>query len=177
MESKYSAGLCLYRVAVVSLFKFTLSALPLQRQRPGSCCSISYSIADEGDAWKARWEGESSSICSRVMKERWVVMKERAIPGPCNCCPRGPRIQYYSMGLAIWTDCIPKRDIYIYIYKHTISTQYSAITCLALRRSAIKAGPRPVSFDYSPELFKIWHMHLQCVPGSLLATHAARPRA
>ena len=55
-------------------------------------------------------------FCSRVMKERRVVMKERAIPGPCNCCPRGPRIQYYSMGLAIWTDCIPKRDIYIYIY-------------------------------------------------------------
>ena len=65
-------------------------------------------------------------------------MKERAIPGPCNCCPRGPRIQYYSMGLAIWTDCIPKRDIHI--YKHTISTQYSAITCLALRRSAIIAA-------------------------------------
>ena len=85
-------------------------------------------------------------FCSRVMKERRVVMKERAIPGPCNCCPRGPRrgprIQYYSMALAIWTDCIPKRDIiiyniYIHIYKHTISTQYSAITCLALRRSAI----------------------------------------
>ena len=35
-------------------------------------------------------------FCSRVMKERRVVMKERAIPGPCNCCPRGPRIQYYS---------------------------------------------------------------------------------
>ena len=31
---------------------------------------------------KARWEGESSSrpFCSRVMKERQVVMKERAIP-------------------------------------------------------------------------------------------------
>ena len=30
---------------------------------------------------KARWEGESSSrpFCSRVMKERQVVMKERAI--------------------------------------------------------------------------------------------------
>ena len=28
-------------------------------------------------------------------------------------------------------------NIYIYTYKHTISTQYSAITCLALRRSAI----------------------------------------
>ena len=54
----------------------------------------------------------SRPFCSRVMKERRVVMKERAIPGPCNCCPR---IQYYSMGLAIWTDCIPKRDIYIYI--------------------------------------------------------------
>ena len=27
MESKYSSGLCFYRVAVVSLFKFTLSAL------------------------------------------------------------------------------------------------------------------------------------------------------
>ena len=58
-------------------------------------------------------------FCSRVMKERRVVMKERAIPGPCNCCPRGPRIQYYSMGLAIWTDCIPKRDIYIYTYIQT----------------------------------------------------------
>ena len=81
MESKYSAGLCFYRVAVVSLFKFTLSALPLPRQSPGSCCSISHSIADEGGTWKARWEGESS-ICSRVMKERRVVMKERAIPGP-----------------------------------------------------------------------------------------------
>ena len=82
----------------------------------------------------ARWKA-NRPFCSRVMKERRVVMKERAIPGPCNC---GPRIQYYSMGLAIWTDCIPKRDIYIYIhiYKHTISTQYSAITCLALRRSA-----------------------------------------
>ena len=54
MESKYSAGLCFYRVAVVSLFKFTLSALPLPRQSPGSCCSISHSIADEGGAWKAR---------------------------------------------------------------------------------------------------------------------------
>ena len=50
-------------------------------------------------------------FCSRVMKERQVVMKERqvvmkerAIPGPCNCCPRGPRIQYYSMGLAIWIE-------------------------------------------------------------------------
>ena len=52
MESKYSAGL--YRVAVVSLFKFTLSALPLPRQSPGSCCSVSHSIADEGGAWKAR---------------------------------------------------------------------------------------------------------------------------
>ena len=40
-------------------------------------------------------------FCSRVMKERQIVMKERAIPGTCNCCPRGPRIQYYSMGLAI----------------------------------------------------------------------------
>ena len=55
MESKYSAGLCFYRVAVVSLFKFTLSALPLPRQIPGSCYSISHSIADEGGAWKARW--------------------------------------------------------------------------------------------------------------------------
>ena len=36
--------------AVVSLFKFTLSALPLQRQSPGSCYSISHSIADEGGA-------------------------------------------------------------------------------------------------------------------------------
>ena len=116
MESKYSVGL--YRVAVVSLFKFTLSALPLPRQSPGSCCSVSHSIADEGGAWKARWEGESSSrlFCSRVMKERRVVMKEHAIPGPCNCCPRGPHTQYYSMGLAIWTDCIPKRDI-LYIIK------------------------------------------------------------
>ena len=58
-------------------------------------------------------------FCSRVMKERRVVMKERAIPGPCNSCPRGPRIQYYSMGLAVWTDCIPKRDIYIYTYIQT----------------------------------------------------------
>ena len=115
MESKYSAGLCFYRVAVVSLFKFTLSALPLPSQSPGSCCSISHSIADEGGAWKASWKA-NRPFCSRVMKERRVVMKERAIPGPCNCCPRGPRIQYYSMGLAIWTDCIPKRDIYIYIY-------------------------------------------------------------
>ena len=57
-----SAGLCFYRVAVVSLFKFTLSALPLPRQSPGSCCSISHSIADEGGAWKARWEGESSIL-------------------------------------------------------------------------------------------------------------------
>ena len=57
-------------------------------------------------------------FCSRVMKERRVVMKERAIPGPCNCCPRGPRIQYYSMGLAIWTDCIPKRDIYMLCANH-----------------------------------------------------------
>ena len=62
MESKYSAGLCFYRAAVVSLFKFTLSALPLPRQSPGSCCSISHSIADEGGAWKARWEGESSIL-------------------------------------------------------------------------------------------------------------------
>ena len=63
MESKYSAGLCFYRVAVVSLFKFTLSALPLPRQSPCSCCSISHSIADEGGAcWKARWEGESSIL-------------------------------------------------------------------------------------------------------------------
>ena len=99
------------RVAVVSLFKFTLSALPLPRQSPGSCCSVSHSIADEGAKCimihgKARWEGESSCrpFCSRVMKERQVVMKERAIPGPCNCCPRGPRIQYYSMGLAIWIE-------------------------------------------------------------------------
>ena len=44
MESRYGAGLCFYRVAVVSLFKFTLSALPLPRQSPGSsllkrgCC-------------------------------------------------------------------------------------------------------------------------------------------
>ena len=100
------------RVAVVSLFKFTLSPLPLPRQSPGSCCSVSHSIADEGagcimhDSWKARWEGESPSrpFCSRGMKERQVVMKERAIPGlNCNCCPRGPRIQYYmySMGLAM----------------------------------------------------------------------------
>ena len=111
MESKYSAGLCFYRVAVVSLFKFTLSALPLPRQSPGSCSSISHSIADEGGAWKARWKA-NRPFRSRVIKERRVVMKERAIPGPCNCCPR---IQYYSMGLAIWTDCIPKRDIYIYI--------------------------------------------------------------
>ena len=76
-------------------------------------------------------------------------MKERAIPGPCNCCPRRPRIQYYSMGLAIWpgTDCIPKRDIYI--YKHTISTQYSAITCLALRRSATIARVSLYALDYS----------------------------
>ena len=43
-------------------------------------------------------------FCSRVMKERQVVMKERAIPGPRNCCPRGPRILYYSMGLAIWIE-------------------------------------------------------------------------
>ena len=107
MESKYSAGLCFYRVAVVSLSKFTLSALPHPRQSPGSCCSISHSIADEGGAWKARWKA-NRPFCSRVMKERRVVMKERAIPGPCNCCPR---IQYYSMDLAIWTDCIPKRDI------------------------------------------------------------------
>ena len=99
------------RVAVVSLFKFTLSALPLPRQSPSSCCSVSHSIADEGAGCimihgKARWEGESSSrpFCSRVMKERQVVMKERAIPGPCNCCPRGPRILYYSMGLAIWIE-------------------------------------------------------------------------
>ena len=77
---------------------------PAPRQSPGSCCNISHSIADEGGAWKAGWEGESSSrpFCSQVMKERQVVMKERAIPGPCNCCPRGPRIQYYSMGLAVW---------------------------------------------------------------------------
>ena len=67
-------------------------------------------------------------FCSRVMKERRVVMKERAIPGPCNCCPRGPRIQYYSMGLAIWTDCIPKRDIYIYI--HTYIQTYNFDTVL-----------------------------------------------
>ena len=90
-------------------------------------------------------------FCSRVMKERRVVMKERAIPGPCNCCPR---IQYYSMGLAIWTDCIPKRDIYIYIYihiyKHTISTQYSAITCLALRRSAITGSRCSCRYLSSP---------------------------
>ena len=133
MESKYSAGLCLYRVAVVSLFKFTLSALPLPRQRPGSCCSISHSIADEGSAWKARWEGESSSrpFCSWVMKERRVVMKERAIPGPCNCCPR---IQYYSMGLAIGTDCIPKRDIYIYTYIYTnIQFRHSTLRLHASR--------------------------------------------
>ena len=52
-------------------------------------------------------------FCSRVMKERRVVMKERAIPGPCNCCPRGPRI---------WTDCIPKRDIYIYIQTYNFDT-------------------------------------------------------
>ena len=52
----------------------------------------------------------SRPFSSLVMKERRIVMKERAIPGRCNCCPR---IQYYSMGLAIWTDCIPKRDIYI----------------------------------------------------------------
>ena len=62
MESKYSAGLCFYRVAVVSLFKFTLSALPLPRQSPGFCCSISHNIADEGGVWKARWEGESSIL-------------------------------------------------------------------------------------------------------------------
>ena len=65
MESKYSARLCFYRVAVVSLFKVTLSALPLPRQNPGSCSSISHSIADvchEGGAWKARWEGESSIL-------------------------------------------------------------------------------------------------------------------
>ena len=61
-------------------------------------------------------------FCSRVMKERRVVMKERAIPGPCNCCPRGPRIQYYSMDLAIWTDCIPKRDIYTYIQTYNFDT-------------------------------------------------------
>ena len=61
-------------------------------------------------------------FCSRVMKERRVVMKERAIPGPCNWCPRGPRIQYYSMGLAIWTDCIPKRDIYTYIQTYNFDT-------------------------------------------------------
>ena len=36
------------RVAVASLFKFTQSALPLPRQSPGSCCSVSHSIADEG---------------------------------------------------------------------------------------------------------------------------------
>ena len=66
-----------------------------------------------------RDEKANRPFCSRVMKERRVVMKERAIPGPCNCCPRGPRIQYYSMGLAIWTDCIPKRDIYIYTYIQT----------------------------------------------------------
>ena len=54
-------------------------------------------------------------FCSQVMKERRVVMKERAIPGSCNCCPRGPRIQYYSTGLAIWTDCIPKRDIFYFL--------------------------------------------------------------
>ena len=110
MESN-TARDCMGRVAVVSLFKFTLSALPLPRQSPGSCCSVSHSIADEGAGGimihgKARWEGESSSrpFCSRVMKERQVVMKERAIPGPCNCCPRGPRIQYYSTGLAIWIE-------------------------------------------------------------------------
>ena len=86
------------QVAVVSLFKFTLSALPL---RAKALVLAAASIADEGAGCimihgKARWEGESSSrpFCSRVMKERQVVMKERAIPGPCNCCPRGPRIQY-----------------------------------------------------------------------------------
>ena len=62
MESKYSAGLCFYRVAVVSLFKFMLSSLALPRQSPSSCCSISHSIADEGGAWKARWEGKSSIL-------------------------------------------------------------------------------------------------------------------
>ena len=86
MESN-TARYYMGRVAVVSLFKFTLSALPLPRQRPGSCCSVSHSIADEGAGCimihgKARWEGKSSSrpFCSRVMKERQVVMKERAIP-------------------------------------------------------------------------------------------------
>ena len=54
-------------------------------------------------------------------------MKERAIPGPCNCCPRGPRIQYYSMGLAIWTDCIPKRDIYIYIYTYIQTYNFDTV--------------------------------------------------
>ena len=78
-------------------------------------------------------------------------MKERAIPGLCNCCPR---IQYYSMGLAIWTDCIPKRDIYIYIniYKHTISTQYSAITCLALRRSVTNSKQSRAKLENAKEV-------------------------
>ena len=57
-------------------------------------------------------------FCSRVM------------PGPCNCCPRGPRIQYYSMGLAIWTDCIPKRDIYIHKYIHIYIQTYNFDTVL-----------------------------------------------
>ena len=69
---------------------------------------------------KRDWKTNRRPFCSQVMKERRVVMKERAIPGPCNCCPRGPRIQYYSMGLTIWTDCIPKRDIYTNIqFRHS----------------------------------------------------------
>ena len=43
-------------------------------------------------------------------------------------CPKSPRVRnypalpYYSMGLAIWTDCIPKRDIYIYIQTYNFDT-------------------------------------------------------
>ena len=58
-------------------------------------------------------------FCSRVMKERRVVMKERAIPGACNCCPRGPRIQYCTVWASPYGLIAFLSVTYIYIYIYT----------------------------------------------------------